>query len=64
MNTGERIIRGRKITFTSVDQLPPALNADQVAAVFSISRANAYTRFEYAVRFFVKLQNRTAVYSV
>ena len=30
-------------TFTSFDQLPLTLNADQVASVLSISRANAYT---------------------
>ena len=36
-------MKERKITFTSVDQLPLSLNADQVAAVLSISRANAYT---------------------
>ena len=28
---------------TSIDQLPLTLNADQVAAVLSISRAHAYT---------------------
>ena len=32
-----------KITFTSVNQLPLTLNADQVESVLSISRANAYT---------------------
>ena len=31
------------ITVTSFDQLPLTLNADQVAAILSISRANAYT---------------------
>ena len=36
-------MKERKITFTSVDQLPLTLNADQVAAVLSISRANAYS---------------------
>lgn len=36
-------MKERKITFTSVDQLPLTLTADQVAAVLSISRANAYT---------------------
>ena len=36
-------MKERKITFTSVDQLPLTLNADQVAAVLSISRANACT---------------------
>ena len=30
-------------TYTSYDQLPLALNADDVAAVLGISRANAYT---------------------
>ena len=28
--------------YTSLDQLPVSLNADQVAAVLGISRANAY----------------------
>ena len=32
-----------KVIFTSIDQLPLTLNADQVASVLSISRANAYT---------------------
>ena len=32
-----------KNTFTSYDQLPLALCADDVAAVLGISRANAYT---------------------
>ena len=32
-----------KVIFTSYDQLPLTLNADQVASVLSISRANAYT---------------------
>ena len=36
-------MKERKITFTSVDQLPLTLTADQVASVLSISRANAYT---------------------
>ena len=36
-------MKERKITFTSVDQLLLTLNADQVASVLSISRANAYT---------------------
>ena len=36
-------MKERKNIFTSVDQLPLTLNADQVAAVLSISRANAYT---------------------
>ena len=36
-------MKERKITFTSVNQLPLTLNADQVAAVLSISRANAYS---------------------
>ena len=36
-------MKERKITFTSVDQLPLTLTADQVAAVLSISRANAYS---------------------
>ena len=36
-------MKKRKITFTSVDQLPLTLTADQVAAVLSISRANAYS---------------------
>ena len=35
-------MKERKNTFTSVDQLPLTLNADQVASVLSISRANAY----------------------
>ena len=30
-------------TYTSVDQLPLTLTANQVASVLSISRANAYT---------------------
>ena len=30
-------------TYTSYDQLPLALNADDVATVLGISRANAYT---------------------
>lgn len=30
-------------TFTNYDQLPLALNADEVAQVLGISRANAYT---------------------
>ena len=30
-------------TYTSYEQLPLALNADDVAAVLGISRANAYT---------------------
>ena len=29
-------------TYTSYDQLPLALNADDIAAVLGISRANAY----------------------
>ena len=33
----------KKYTFTSYDQLPLALCADDVAAVLGISRANAYT---------------------
>ena len=36
-------MKERKITVTSVNQLPLTLNADQVAAVLSISRANAYS---------------------
>jgi len=36
-------MKERKITFTSVDQLTLTLTADQVAAVLSISRANAYS---------------------
>ena len=32
-----------KVIFTSIDQLPLTLNADQVASVLSISRATAYT---------------------
>ena len=35
-------MKERKITFTSVDQLPLTLTASQVASVLSISRANAY----------------------
>lgn len=35
-------MKERKTTFTSINQLPLTLNADQVAAVLSISRANAY----------------------
>ena len=35
-------MKERIITFTSIDQLPLTLNADQVASVLSISRANAY----------------------
>ena len=31
------------LIYTSYDQLPLMLNADQVAAVLGISRANAYT---------------------
>ena len=30
-------------TYTSYEQLPLALNADDVAAVLGVSRANAYT---------------------
>ena len=33
----------KKYTYTSYDQLPLALNADEVAQVLGISRANAYT---------------------
>ena len=36
-------MKERKITFTSVNQLPLTLTADQVASVLSISRANSYT---------------------
>ena len=36
-------MKENNITFTSFDQLPLTLTADQVAAVLSISRANAYT---------------------
>ncbi len=36
-------MKERKNIFTSLDQLPLTLTADQVAAVLSISRANAYT---------------------
>ena len=36
-------MKERKITFTSVDQLPLTLTADQVAEVLRISRANAYS---------------------
>ena len=32
-----------KVIFTSIDQLPLTLSAEQVASVLSISRANAYT---------------------
>ena len=32
-----------RLIYTSYDQLPLMLNADQVAAVLGISRANAYT---------------------
>ena len=32
-----------KHTFSSYDQLPLTLNADDIATVLSISRANAYT---------------------
>ena len=42
MKKGGRIMKERK-TYTSVDQLPLTLTANQVAAVLSISRANAYT---------------------
>ena len=36
-------MKDNNINFTSFDQLPLTLTADQVAAVLSISRANAYT---------------------
>ena len=36
-------MKENNITFTSYDQLPLTLTADQVAAVLSISRAYAYT---------------------
>lgn len=32
-----------KATFTSLEQLPLTLNADQLAQVLGISRANAYS---------------------
>lgn len=32
-----------KKQYTSMDQLPLALNADDIAAVLGVSRANAYT---------------------
>ncbi len=32
----------KKTEFTSLDQLPLSLNADQIADVLGISRANAY----------------------
>ena len=35
-------VRETSIVYTSYSQLPLTLNADQVAAVLSISRANAY----------------------
>ena len=34
-----------KATFTSLEQLPLTLNADQLAQVLGISRANAYSLF-------------------
>ena len=39
----EGIITKQETVFSSYDQLPLALNADQVAAVLGISRAGAYT---------------------
>ena len=39
----EGIITKQEAVFNSYDQLPLALNANQVAAVLGISRAGAYT---------------------
>ena len=35
-------MKASKYKYTSIDQLPISLNADQVADVLGISRANAY----------------------